>query len=574
MKKKLVALLLSAAMIATSAVPAVAAEFSDGGQTRADTTYGENYNGESNGTASLVNDFMDGGVGTGVGTKVSDDDAGYGDVAASAEENISTDASANVTADVSSFTDEAGLPVLEDVPGVDVAAAEDKIYTINFDAEIVLDQTQEFVRLLNIERAKLGYPPAQIDQQMMEEAIKRAPEAAVHFGHQDPITGLGVGGECLARGQETAKEFLENFRTSSAHWNYLINKDHTRIGVAICKVKADLKALHFPLDYSFMSVHQDTIFWNEFKPYSGSYKNYKQKFSQGLNSKYFKGLSGECITQEPLDIGDKVHVYPKVIMDRDCHEIISISGGFWKSMNPDVLSVNQDGIVTALAPGNGDVRYYLEKGSDEFTEYSYYVTGNPSKPIVKKPSTPKLTAVPTGYTSAKLTWNKTPNTKGYQIYRYNSKTKKYDRIKTLKGASATSYTDSLGYAKEAKYKVRAYNTGSDGKNVNGSYSSVKSVKTAAATPTITGISNSTKTKLKISWKKAAGAEGYQVYRRTGKTGSYTRVKTITSGGATSYTNGSLKKGTTYYYKMRSYRKGADGKTIYGKWSKVVYKTSR
>ncbi len=58
----------------------------------------------------------------------------------------------------------------------------------------------------------------------------------------------------------------------------------------------------------------------------------------------------------------------------------------------------------------------------------------------------------------------------------------------------------------------------------------------------------TGTALKISWGAVPGATGYEVWRSTSKTGTYTLVKSTT---ATSFTNTYLKPGTQYFYKVRS-----------------------
>ena len=124
-----------------------------------------------------------------------------------------------------------------------------------------------------------------------------------------------------------------------------------------------------------------------------------------------------------------------------------------------------------------------------------------------------------------------------------------------------------------RYKVRAYGY-IDGWLENGKFSSVKTIKTAPAAPSIAKLSNSSKGKLKLTWKRPSGAEKYQIYRKTGANGTYKRIKTITSSKTLTYTDSKLRRGTTYYYKVRAYRKGADGKSVYSKWSKVVKSTCR
>lgn len=54
---------------------------------------------------------------------------------------------------------------------------------------------------------------------------------------------------------------------------------------------------------------------------------------------------------------------------------------------------------------------------------------------------------------------------------------------------------------------------------------------------------------RVSWDKVNGAAGYEVWRSTSKTGTYTRVKTLTGN---SFTNTGLKAGQLYFYKVRAY----------------------
>jgi fibronectin type 3 domain-containing protein len=61
----------------------------------------------------------------------------------------------------------------------------------------------------------------------------------------------------------------------------------------------------------------------------------------------------------------------------------------------------------------------------------------------------------------------------------------------------------------------------------------------------------TSTGVQVTWSKTTGATGYIVYRKTAK-GTFTAIKTITSGSTVSYTDTSAKAGTTYYYTVRAY----------------------
>lgn len=91
------------------------------------------------------------------------------------------------------------------------------------------------------------------------------------------------------------------------------------------------------------------------------------------------------------------------------------------------------------------------------------------------PSTPTLKA--TAETKkATLKWNKQNGATGYVVYMATSKNGKYSKIATVKGNSKVSYTKSgLNKGKTYYFKVAAYTTVS-GKNIYGSFSTVKSAK--------------------------------------------------------------------------------------------------
>lgn len=81
------------------------------------------------------------------------------------------------------------------------------------------------------------------------------------------------------------------------------------------------------------------------------------------------------------------------------------------------------------------------------------------------------------------------------------------------------------------------------------------------------ISNTDYRSLTLSWNKSIGAQGYEVYRSKKKNGTYKRVKTIQGGSTLKFTNRKLTCGTTYYYKVRAYRK-SKGTTRYSSFSAV------
>lgn len=77
--------------------------------------------------------------------------------------------------------------------------------------------------------------------------------------------------------------------------------------------------------------------------------------------------------------------------------------------------------------------------------------------------------------------------------------------------------------------------------------------------------------VKVSWNKVEGADGYEVFRSTKKNSGYGTKPYFTTKKTTYTNNKELKKGKTYYYKVRAY-KLVDGKKAYSDWSLKAWRT--
>lgn len=161
-----------------------------------------------------------------------------------------------------------------------------------------------------------------------------------------------------------------------------------------------------------------------------------------------------------------------------------------------------------------------------------------------------------------LKWNHIPYADGYQIYRFNSDTKKYERMKTIKDSERLYYKTSLRGGITEYFKVRAY---SDAKIYSEKYSPLSMKVTAEAIPERAEIRNvvaKSANKLGIYWKAKAG-DGYLLYRSEKEPyKGYKKIKYITDSSVNRYGDKGVKKGKTYYYRMRAYRY-IDGKRVYG-----------
>ena len=80
-------------------------------------------------------------------------------------------------------------------------------------------------------------------------------------------------------------------------------------------------------------------------------------------------------------------------------------------------------------------------------------------------------------------------------------------------------------------------------------------------------------KITISWNKIRHAGGYQIYRSVKKAGKFKRIATVRKAGRAWYVNKGLKTNRSYYYKVRAFRKTADG-YCFSRFSAVKRQTPR
>ena len=81
--------------------------------------------------------------------------------------------------------------------------------------------------------------------------------------------------------------------------------------------------------------------------------------------------------------------------------------------------------------------------------------------------------------------------------------------------------------------------------------------------------------VKLTWKKAAGIDGYEIeYSTNAKFKSGTKSVDIASPGTVTRTLSGLKKGKTYYVRIRAYKDSSDGKTYISAWTKKSVKVTK
>lgn len=219
---------------------------------------------------------------------------------------------------------------------------------------------------------------------------------------------------------------------------------------------------------------------------------------------------------------------------------------------------------TVVAPTYSAQGYTLHKCSSCGTSYKDKYTAKKTVPTVTAKSTYTCTT-----NAVRINWNKVSGATGYKIYRYNPTTKKWTALKAIYDANTLTYKDSnLKAGTVYKYKVKAF-VKSGGKFYFGSSCSTITTATKPTTATITKTAKSS-TAVRLYWKKVT-CTGYKIQRYNATTKKWVDVKALSSG-TTNYRIASLKKNTSYKFRVCAYKN--DGKkNLLGAWSYVTVKTS-
>lgn len=193
---------------------------------------------------------------------------------------------------------------------------------------------------------------------------------------------------------------------------------------------------------------------------------------------------------------------------------------------------------------NANIHYNQEEFTGDFINSSGY-----------KPANVKAAFASSG-DKIKVSWKAVSKVNGYRIY-YKAGSGNYTDSKYT---TKTSYIfEDLKPGTTYTFKVVPCFTAS---KIESTQCTEVSYKTMAkmTTPTVVKSSSS---KVKVSWTKMEGMSGYQVSKSTKATGTNS-IGSTTSSSKTS----EVKKNTTYYYKVRAYKKVGDRK-VYSPWSDAV-----
>ncbi|MCD8354383.1 MAG: fibronectin type III domain-containing protein [Clostridiales bacterium] len=178
---------------------------------------------------------------------------------------------------------------------------------------------------------------------------------------------------------------------------------------------------------------------------------------------------------------------------------------------------------------------------------------------VTVPSATKITSLTNTAKGVKVVWNKVSNATSYQVYRKVGS----GSWKKVKTTSSTSWTDTSAKKNGTKYQYKVYAVNEAGKSK------------ASATETIyrltakkfTRAKNVSSKKISLKWTRNTKATGYIIEYSTSSDFSDATTIKVKGNKKVTTTIKNLKKGKTYYLRMRPY-KTSGSVTSYAGWSKV------
>ena len=188
-----------------------------------------------------------------------------------------------------------------------------------------------------------------------------------------------------------------------------------------------------------------------------------------------------------------------------------------------------------------------------------------AKPV-SRPANVKLVSAKAVSGGIQVTWKEAAGAATYKVYRKDATNTKWTALTTT--ATGTSYVDKTAKA-GVKYTYTVRGVASDGKTLSPSYNktgvSATMPKPVSRPANVTLVSaKAVSGGIQVTWKEAAGAATYKVYRKDATNTKWTALTTTATG--TSYVDKTAKAGVKYTYTVRGV--ASDGKTLSPSYNKT------
>ena len=241
-------------------------------------------------------------------------------------------------------------------------------------------------------------------------------------------------------------------------------------------------------------------------------------------------------------------------------------GGKWTQIavtkNNTTLTFTVKGLADAT-PYSFRIKTY--KNADGKTNYSGYTTVKAETPpaAVKNARVTSTTA-----TWITLEWERNANVTGYAIEQY--KGGKWTQIAVTKNNTTLKFiVKGLNPDTKYSFRIRAYKTNGT-KTTYGGYVSMAGTTRSANVAKFSATALS-QTSVRLSWSRNTIASGYVIEQYKG--GKSTQINVIRDKNVTTMVVGSLAKGTTYTFRMKSF-KTVDGSNRFSEYISAKVTTAK
>lgn len=254
--------------------------------------------------------------------------------------------------------------------------------------------------------------------------------------------------------------------------------------------------------------------------------------------------------------------------------------------NKKVVVVSKKGVIVAIRKGKAtvNVKYTVDKKTylahvkcivvDEDEISKYETEEEEEEEEILPPEKVKISASRQSSTKANISWKKVDSVDGYEVCWSTAKNMKNFKFCTTKANTDSLYILNLKRDSAYFFRVRAYRK--DGKEKYfGEYSkTVKVEKYNLQTPKLKASIDSYNLKMKLSWSKIDGADGYEVWERVNKKAYHLKKDVGTKKASYTFSYASWDKESSHSYYVRAYYKDGDKKVYSGKSNQKIANPSK
>ncbi|MBQ9375051.1 MAG: fibronectin type III domain-containing protein [Ruminococcus sp.] len=194
-------------------------------------------------------------------------------------------------------------------------------------------------------------------------------------------------------------------------------------------------------------------------------------------------------------------------------------------------------------------------------------------PVVQRPATVTgFKAVKTAVHAVKLGWNATNNAEGYIIFKAGETDTTWVEVAQTKNHNTTYTVSGLTAGAKYRFAVKAYVTDDNGNRLTSP--SFPTITTTTYLERIGGfkVASTSTNAVKLSWNKAAGANGNIVYQYNGNQKKWQKIANTAN--VNTYTVKKLSSNKAYVFAVKAYKKVSNKNAVSISYPTVSAKTKK